>query len=85
MYPSNVSRPLNLTSLARSSSNLELYSCSAFWMVEGCVGMRLACAARYSQPNRDAAEKVLNCQAGDEKQGGGAIVGSSDRFCKLPE
>ena len=88
-YPSNVSRSLNLTSLARSSSNLELYSCSAFWMVEECVGMRLAYAARYSQPNRDAAEKILNCQAGDEKQGGGAIVGSSVGFCvaavRLPE
>jgi hypothetical protein len=51
--------------------------------------MRLAYAARYSQPNRDAAEKILNCQAGDEKQGGGAIAGSSVGFCvaavRLPE
>src|ERR1700756_2356412 len=67
-YPSNVSRPLNFTSLARSSSNLRLYSCSAFWMVGGCVGMRLARAAQFSQPNRNAAEKVLNCS--DEKEGG---------------
>src|ERR1700746_4011056 len=63
-YPSNVSRPLNFTSLARRSSNLRLYSCSAFRMVGGCVGMRLARAAQFSQPNRKCGRKgfeLLRC------------------------
>jgi hypothetical protein len=36
--------------------------------------MRLARAAQFSQPNRNAAEKVLNCEGRGENEGGGAIA-----------
>src|SRR5579862_4687258 len=56
-YPNNVSRSLSFTSLTRSSSSLRLYSCSAFWMFEEGVGMRLARAAQFSQRNRKCGGK----------------------------